>query len=947
MENRYKINYDIKQKCITNIHFKQGDTDSSILDVTLYDGGQVVDITGETIEFRFLKSDNTVVFQDSTSGVSIVNATNGNAICVLKNNTLSASGLVTCEIHRAKDGKQLTTPSFNFVVDSSIGEDGVKSTNYISSIESKLIGWQSAESTRVSNENTRISAESQRVTNENARLANYNNMVANGNIIFKQCVATESAISITYSTPSNGWTTCTLDTGKVMRYSSTSSSWIHITTVTPSVYQALLNAVTTPTYLAPETFYGIGVISSLAIQSPIAGCVVEGRVGMNLVSNGNFANGTTGWMATSATTNATQSVTNQVNTVTGSGTNATFWTLQALNAKPNQKLFIRAMVRVTDASCSKVLVQIYDGSTSVEAKRQTTPVANQWYPLYGVLTATANATTSGNVSVMAFYADAATANGKQMQIDGSNGNGVTIIDMGTDTSNPLYSLTADQINQRFPNFIPSTLTNTAPQELVFTGVNHINPKIGSITCNGVTCTIESDGTITLNGTSSDLTRFKITNSLRAGIAPEPTWIAETLNLAINQSYTWKLFKISGTNSNESSSFIHLRNKNDANDLSISMSNTSSTGTLSNKMAYSFIFIPSGTVLSNYKIKIQLALDSTLNTYIPYSETVVQIPQLNAVSDSIKDIFDGVLGKHTKNVKKYTLQASDILSLSTSNTNNDYVSISYSNMSDFAIPTTVDGVGTKISTSKTQPRNSVTLDSTDNVWRHWINTSVWNISLPKGTYANLAAAQTGLAGIEVMYQLAKPIETYYLQPTVINAVPNGLVYTNPALTFADGYSTKLTLPSMYSAYPIKSLKYVNKINPATGTLIPVDISTCTIASDGLSFTITGAVAGEHYDFGWYFDTSLSTVPAVTTTCSSDLKAAVNELVNALKRSSDMINNLQDEIAILNKQLIKTYATKADCTVKIAGETTIKAADLHYKILTWDGSAWRDAMGAVVA
>lgn len=45
------------------------------------------------------------------------------------------------------------------------------------------------------------------------------------------------------------------------------------------------------------------------------------------------------------------------------------------------------------------------------------------------------------------------------------------------------------------------------------------------------------------------------------------------------------------------------------------------------------------------------------------------------------------------------------------------------------------------------------------------------------------------------------------------------------------------------------------------------------------------------------------------------------------------------------MIKAYATKADCTIKGAG-TQIMDISLNYKVLTWDGSAWRDAMGVVV-
>lgn len=135
MENRYIVNYDIKQKCITNVKFKQGDIDSSVLEIHLKDNGITIDLTGEAIEFRFLKPDEAICFQDSTAGVTITDATNGVVECILKSDTLAAVGSVRCDIHRTKDGKALTVPSFNFTVESSIDGSGVASTNYISALD--------------------------------------------------------------------------------------------------------------------------------------------------------------------------------------------------------------------------------------------------------------------------------------------------------------------------------------------------------------------------------------------------------------------------------------------------------------------------------------------------------------------------------------------------------------------------------------------------------------------------------------------------------------------------------------------------------------------------------------------------------------------------------------------------------------------------------------------
>lgn len=211
MENRYKINYDIKQRCVTNAKFKQGDIDSSILDVTLFDNGTVIDITGEAIEFRFLKPDNTVVFQDSTSGVSILNAAQGQIQCILRAQTLAVSGQVKCEIHRTKDGKELTTPSFYFTVDASIGADGVISTNYISSIEQKIIEANTA----VANANTATTLANTATTNANTATQQIHD---NSLIIYKPMVTTFADIAIQYPTPDNGWCVQVQDTHTKYRY---------------------------------------------------------------------------------------------------------------------------------------------------------------------------------------------------------------------------------------------------------------------------------------------------------------------------------------------------------------------------------------------------------------------------------------------------------------------------------------------------------------------------------------------------------------------------------------------------------------------------------------------------------------------------------------------------------------------------------------------------------
>mgnify|MGYP000194268717 CR=1 FL=1 len=185
MENRYKISYDIKQKNIVNISFMQGDVDTSVIEIQLFDNGQVVDITGETIEFRFLKPDNTIVAQDSTTGVNIISASEGKFECILMANTLAVPGVVRTEIVRKKNNFILTCPTFYFTVKSSIGNT-ILSSNYIASIENKMIEWQLNEDLRQEIfENNEVNRERAFNTNETNRQSIFETNEANRQEIFE------------------------------------------------------------------------------------------------------------------------------------------------------------------------------------------------------------------------------------------------------------------------------------------------------------------------------------------------------------------------------------------------------------------------------------------------------------------------------------------------------------------------------------------------------------------------------------------------------------------------------------------------------------------------------------------------------------------------------------------------------------------------------------------
>ncbi|WP_040413424.1 SGNH/GDSL hydrolase family protein [Desulfosporosinus sp. OT] len=155
MENRFLLTLDFKRRTIRNINFVQNNVGTSVIEFSIVDGGQttgpdgqltggnVVDITGQAISIAFLKPDKTIVIQDETTGVSILDAPNGKLECVLMSNTLAAAGVIKAEISFSKDGNKLSTTQFNFTCSSSLDNgDGILSSNLVPFVDAKVVEWQ-------------------------------------------------------------------------------------------------------------------------------------------------------------------------------------------------------------------------------------------------------------------------------------------------------------------------------------------------------------------------------------------------------------------------------------------------------------------------------------------------------------------------------------------------------------------------------------------------------------------------------------------------------------------------------------------------------------------------------------------------------------------------------------------------------------------------------------
>lgn len=161
------------------------------------------------------------------------------------------------------------------------------------------------------------------------------------------------------------------------------------------------------------------------------------------VLNGDFTGGTTRWTVVGGTISAS----NKIGSVVGDGTlvESRFVYNNAITTPSTDKKFIKARVRVTNSNCTNIIVRLGGGTQIQQAVNN--PVINQWYDFYFVGTGN----TDNAIRIYQVYPDAATANGKVMEVDGNVG--VFAIPM---TGTPLENYTADKINALITEYFEGT-----------------------------------------------------------------------------------------------------------------------------------------------------------------------------------------------------------------------------------------------------------------------------------------------------------------------------------------------------------------------------------------------------------------------------------------------------------------------------------------------------------
>jgi len=161
-------------------------------------------------------------------------------------------------------------------------------------------------------------------------------------------------------------------------------------------------------------FSGIGSVTLDARATGRANPTVEGLTARNLVKNGDFSQGTTGWN----TINASYSLSSNILSIIGNGEGINPRVSVPVDFHANGNYYIHLRVRVTNSMSDYVRLYTGGGGETIQGNTYSM-VENEWKII--TLIYKPRVTPSNAIFIAHFYSDAETANGKVMEIDGNYG----------------------------------------------------------------------------------------------------------------------------------------------------------------------------------------------------------------------------------------------------------------------------------------------------------------------------------------------------------------------------------------------------------------------------------------------------------------------------------------------------------------------------------------------
>lgn len=499
---------------------------------------------------------------------------------------------------------------------------------------------------------------------------------------------------------------------------------------------------------AEEQEYDLPIQSEQVIipveASPFEDERIDGGSIFNTVENSGkpFIN-TTGYVAS----NSVLSIASEKLLITGDGGNlvarATYNLKQLFIS--GLRLTVRVRARVTNAVCTAFEFNV-DGSTggAGQVKSIATPNQDQWYDIDDIVIDPGDWTGVAQIKISHIYADAATANGKVMEIE-------YVIMEAKATNEAWKLLTISDIAKRY----------NAPQSFGLHSVE--NPEIRIRNINLVNMLNDLlDRTGFAESVKIEDDKFVITAAVSGASS------GVVIKVEPNTAYTLKAETLSGlTAANLVAYEFADEPSGDTYDTSLALATNSgsnpNTFTTNANTNYIIVGITSGgsVVIDSYAEKVQLELGSVATLYKVHDNSSKKYPNqtLGSVPNGVADYIDTVNNVLHELTKGYELLSGDMISLTISGTNVDFVTIDHTS---FALPakagngTIIDGKARIVGFDR-----EVVVADRDliaSIGTHNYGSTTITLQVAKGTYGSLAAAQADLAGTIMRYELAEEIIT---------------------------------------------------------------------------------------------------------------------------------------------------------------------------------------------
>lgn len=154
---------------------------------------------------------------------------------------------------------------------------------------------------------------------------------------------------------------------------------------------------------------------------------------------------------------------------------------------------------------------------------------------------------------------------------------------------------------------------------------------------------------------------------------------------------------------------------------------------------------------------------------------------------------------------------------------------------------------------------------------------------------------------VIYQLAQP-QIYKINTSPLICYPNGTLIVEPVMKSTAAYtSTGITVTN--KELPIRFIKSLYKLNGSL--MVPIDLSKVRIVGNGLSFTVDGAKAGEVYEYTYQYDQSLTTLPTIKYSVSTDPTAQIQGNTEMIQLLLKKIETLEEKLGAIESDRAVQY------------------------------------------